>query len=52
MTNKNESVQDITLQYVDVESHKAALATEQQRLLELLEQADAYHKQSKKGRTA
>lgn len=41
VTNKNESVQDITLQYVDVESHKAALATEQQRLLELLEQAES-----------
>lgn len=41
VTNKNESVQDITLQYVDVESHKAALATEQQRLMELLEAAES-----------
>lgn len=41
VTNKNESVQDITLQYVDVESHKQALETEQTRLLELLEQAES-----------
>ncbi len=40
VTNKNESVQDITLQYVDVESHKKALETEQDRLLELLEKAE------------
>lgn len=41
VTNKSESVQDITLQYVDVESHKKALETEQDRLLELLEQAES-----------
>lgn len=41
VTNKNESVQDITLQYVDVESHKKALETEQTRLLELLEKAES-----------
>lgn len=41
VTNKNESVQDITLQYVDVESHKKALETEQARLLELLEKAES-----------
>lgn len=40
VTSKNESVQDITLQYVDVESHKKALETEQDRLLELLEKAE------------
>lgn len=40
VTYKNESVEDVTLQYVDVESHKKALETEQARLLELLEQAD------------
>jgi uncharacterized protein YhaN len=32
-------VEDVTLQYVDMESHKKALVTEQERLLELLEQA-------------
>lgn len=41
VTSKNESVQDITLQYVDVESHKKALETEQERLLQLLEQAES-----------
>lgn len=41
VTNKNESIQDITLQYVDVESHKKALITEQERLMELLEQAES-----------
>lgn len=40
ITYKNESVEDVTLRYVDVESHKKALETEQARLLELLEQAD------------
>lgn len=41
VTNKNESVEDITLRYVDVESHKKALETEQSRLLELLEKAES-----------
>ncbi|MCI8556263.1 MAG: DUF4349 domain-containing protein [Lachnospiraceae bacterium] len=41
VTSKNESVEDITLQYVDVESHKQALETEQARLLELLEKAES-----------
>ena len=36
----NESVDDITLQYVAVESRVKALETEQQRLLELLEKAE------------
>lgn len=36
VTQKNESVEDVTLQYVDVESRKKALETEQERLLELL----------------
>ncbi len=40
VTSKRESVEDITLRYVDVESHKKALETEQGRLLELLEQAE------------
>ena len=40
VTQKNESVEDVTLQYVDVESRKKALETEQDRLLELLSQAE------------
>ena len=39
--SKNESVTDVTLQYVDMKSHKEALETEQARLLELLEQAES-----------
>lgn len=38
--SQNESVEDVTLQYVDMKSHKEALETEQDRLLELLEQAE------------
>ncbi len=38
--SRNESVSDVTLQYVDLESHKKALLAEQERLLELLEQAE------------
>ncbi len=41
VTSKNESVEDITLQYVDVEGRKQALETEQARLLELLERAES-----------
>lgn len=40
VTNKSESVEDVTLSYVDLESHKEALTTEQDRLLQLLEQAE------------
>lgn len=40
VTYKSEGVEDVTLQYVDVESRQKALETEQTRLLELLEQAD------------
>ena len=40
VTYKNESVEDVTLEYVDTESHKEALETEQARLLELLENAE------------
>ena len=40
VVSKRESVEDITLRYVDVESHKKALETEQERLLELLERAE------------
>lgn len=38
---KNENVTDVTLQYVDMKSHKEALETERERLLELLEQAES-----------
>ncbi len=38
--SRNESVTDVTLQYVDMDSHKKALLAEQARLLELLEQAE------------
>lgn len=40
VTYKNESVEDVTLQYVDTESRKKALETEQERLLTLMEQAE------------
>ena len=40
VTYKNESVDDVTLRYVDVESHKKGLETEQERLLALLEKAE------------
>jgi len=38
--SRNERVTDITLHYVDLESHKKALMAEQERLLELMEQAE------------
>ena len=38
---RNESVQDVTLQYVDLDSHKKSLITERDRLLELMEQAES-----------
>lgn len=40
VTSKNENVTDVTLQYVDLESHKKALEAEQERLLEMIEQAE------------
>lgn len=40
VVSRSESVTDVTLQYVDLESHKKALLTEQERLLELMEQAE------------
>lgn len=40
IVSRSESVSDVTLQYVDLESHKKALLTEQSRLLELMEQAE------------
>lgn len=41
VTRKNESVEDVTLQYVDLESHKKALLAEQESLLTMLEQAES-----------
>lgn len=38
--SRNDSVTDVTLQYVDMESHKKALIAEQDRLLELMEQVE------------
>ena len=40
ITNKEERVEDVTLRYVDLESHKNALMTEQERLLDLLTVAE------------
>lgn len=40
VTNISESTEDITLNYVDVESRKKALETERDRLMELLEKAE------------
>lgn len=40
ITARSESVEDVTLNYVDMESHKRMLIEEQDRLLEFLEQAD------------
>lgn len=36
-----DNVEDVTLSYVDLESHRNALRTEQERLLELLEMAES-----------
>lgn len=40
VTNRSENVQDVTLQYTDIESRKKSLTIEQERLWELLEKAD------------
>ena len=40
VVNSSRSVEDVTLTYVDMESQKTALETEQARLLELLEKAE------------
>ena len=40
VVSKNESTEDVTLSYVDLESHKKVLLVEQDRLLDLLEKAD------------
>ncbi|HJB91228.1 MAG TPA: DUF4349 domain-containing protein [Candidatus Eisenbergiella merdigallinarum] len=41
VTNRSEYVEDVTLQYVDLESHKKALYAEQESLLSMLEQAES-----------
>ena len=38
---RSDKVEDVTLTYVDLQSHKEALQTEQTRLLELLEKAES-----------
>jgi hypothetical protein len=40
ITSKSESVRDITLDYVDMESHKKMLKEEQDRLLKFLDEAE------------
>lgn len=40
ITSRSEQEQDVTLTYVDMESHKAVLLAEQERLLQFLEQAE------------
>lgn len=40
IVSRSENVTDVTLQYVDLESHKKALTAEQDRLIELMEQAE------------
>ena len=41
VTSRSENVQDVTLTYVDLQSYRDALQTEQERLLQLLEQAES-----------
>jgi len=41
ITRRNDSVNDVTLSYVDMESRRDTLRTEQGRLLEFLERADS-----------
>lgn len=40
VVSRNESVEDVTLRYVDLDSHARMLEEEQERLLELLESAE------------
>ncbi len=40
VVNRSESVEDVTLEYVDMESRKAVLLAEQERLMTFLEQAE------------
>lgn len=41
ITNKNESTEDVTLSYADIEARKSSLRIEQERLNELLAQSDS-----------
>lgn len=41
VVRRSESVEDVTLTYVDLESHKKVLLAEQERLLELIKKAEA-----------
>ena len=41
VVRRSDKVDDVTLAYVDLSSHKEALQTEQKRLLELLEKAES-----------
>ena len=41
ITYESESVEDVTLKYVDLSSHKKMLVAEQKRLMELLENAES-----------
>lgn len=41
VTSMSQSTRDVTLDYVDVDSHKKSLQVEQTRLLELMENADS-----------
>lgn len=41
VTRRSENVQDVTLDYVDMASHKKTLQAEHDRLLELMEQAES-----------
>ncbi len=41
VTRKSESTEDVTLQYVDLQSHKKALLAEQESLLSMMEQAES-----------
>ena len=40
ITSKNENVEDVTLQYIDIDSHIKALETEYNKLLELMDKAE------------
>ncbi|MGN1148066.1 MAG: DUF4349 domain-containing protein [Lachnospiraceae bacterium] len=41
ITNRSEQERDVTLDYVDLDSHKAVLLAEQERLIALMEQAES-----------
>lgn len=41
VVRRTENVQDVTLEYVDLESHKKTLQAEHERLLQLMEQAES-----------